>query len=129
LGGPDPRLLRVVERGFFEADFWFHRAGVNPGLICPLFIGIKCPLVRGKKDGEVMEFRLESIQHPYEKWDLRCGSFTVGFPVGVAAKMLASSQIEERGAMGSERAIQPEISFKALAERGLEVTVASKHRA
>lgn len=85
--------------------------------------------VKGKKRGEDLEYRLESVQHPYEKWNMRCGSFTVGFPVAVVAKNLASGQVEVKGAMGSERAIQPEDFFRALAKRGLEVTVTHKQKA
>ncbi len=84
--------------------------------------------VKGKKRGEDLEYRLESVQHPYEKWNMRCGSFTVGFPVAVVAKILSSGQVEVKGAMGSERAIQPEGFFKALAKRGLEVTVTRKQK-
>lgn len=84
--------------------------------------------VKGRKGGEDLEYRLESIQHPYEKWSMRCGSFTVGFPVAVVAKMLASGQVKARGAMGSERAIQPETFFRELAKRGLEVTVTRKQK-
>jgi len=85
--------------------------------------------VKGAKNGKVVEYSLESIQHPHEKWNMRCGSFTVGFPVAVVAKMLASGQVEVKGAMGSELAIQPEDFFKALAKRSLEVTVTREQKA
>ena len=85
--------------------------------------------VKGKKKGEEIEYRLETIQHPYEKWNMRCGSFTVGFPVAVVAKMLASGQVKAKGAMGSEKAIHPESFFKELAKRGMEVTATLKKKA
>ena len=85
--------------------------------------------VKGKKNGVELEYRLETIQHPYEKWNMRCGSFTVGFPVAVVAKMLASGQVKAKGAMGSEKAIHPETFFKELAKRGMEVTATLKKKA
>ncbi|NIQ39950.1 MAG: hypothetical protein GTN81_15395 [Proteobacteria bacterium] len=85
--------------------------------------------VKGKKERQEIEYRLESIQHPYEKWGMRCGSFTVGFPIAVVAKMLASARVEPKGAVGPERAVQPEAFFKELAKRGLEVTVTQKQKA
>lgn len=85
--------------------------------------------VRGTQAGRDITYRLESIQHPYEPWGMRCGSFTVGFPVAIVAKMLASGEVKTRGAVGSERCIQPEIFFRALAERGLDVTVTQTQRA
>jgi saccharopine dehydrogenase-like NADP-dependent oxidoreductase len=85
--------------------------------------------VKGKKNGEELEYRLETIQHPYEKWNMRCGSFTVGFPIAIVAKMLASGQVKTKGATGSEKAIYPETFFKELAKRGMEVTATLKKRA
>ncbi len=78
--------------------------------------------VKGKKGREDVTYRLESVQHPYEKWNMRCGSFTVGFPVAVVAKMLGSGRVRVKGAVGSEKAIEAETFFKELAKRGLEVT-------
>jgi saccharopine dehydrogenase-like NADP-dependent oxidoreductase len=83
----------------------------------------------GRKDGKEVEYRLESIHHPYAKWNMRGGAFGVGFPLAVGARMLGSGQVKERGAMGPERAIQPEIFFGELAKRELEVTVMLKHKA
>ncbi len=85
--------------------------------------------VKGKKGREDVTYRLESVQHPYEKWNMRCGSFTVGFPVAVVAKMLGSGRVRVKGAVGSEKAIEAETFFKALAKRGLEVTVTRKEKA
>jgi saccharopine dehydrogenase-like NADP-dependent oxidoreductase len=85
--------------------------------------------VKGKKNGEELEYRLETIQHPYEKWNMRCGSFTVGFPIAIVAKMLASGQVKAKGATGSEKAIHPETFFKELAKRGMEVTATLRKKA
>jgi len=85
--------------------------------------------VKGRQAGKDVTYRLESVQHPYEPWGMRCGSFTVGFPVAVVAKMLASGEVKTRGAIGSEQCIQPEAFFKALARRGLPVTVTQTQNA
>jgi saccharopine dehydrogenase-like NADP-dependent oxidoreductase len=85
--------------------------------------------VRGTQGGNEVTYRLESVQHPYEPWGVRCGSFTVGFPAAVVAKMLASGEIKTRGAMGPERCVHPEAFFGALAARGLSVTVTQTQNA
>jgi saccharopine dehydrogenase-like NADP-dependent oxidoreductase len=57
---------------------------------------------------------------------MRQGSFSVGFPVAVVAKMLASGQVKAKGAMGSEIAIHPETFFNGLAKRRIELTATLK---
>ncbi len=86
-------------------------------------------VVKGRQAGKDVTYRLESVQHPYEPWGMRCGSFTVGFPVAVVAKMLASGEVKTRGAIGSEQCIRPEAFFRALAKRGLPVTVTQTQNA
>ena len=84
---------------------------------------------KGTKNGKTLEYHIESIQHPYPKWNMRCGPFTVGFPGAIVAKMLGSGQIKVKGAFGAERAVNPEKFFKELAVRGIEVTATQKQKA
>lgn len=84
---------------------------------------------KGEKNGKIVEYRLEAILHPYEKWNMRCSSFSVGFPLATVGKMLASNQVKVKGAVGPEQAIQPEVLFKELSKRGIEVTATIKQKA
>lgn len=84
---------------------------------------------KGEKNGKIVEYRLEVILHPYEKWNMRCSSFSVGFPLAIVGKMLGSNQVKVKGAVGPEQAIQPEVLFKELSKRGIEVTATIKQKA
>jgi saccharopine dehydrogenase-like NADP-dependent oxidoreductase len=79
--------------------------------------------VRGTKDGQVQDFRLESIQHPYPEWGMSCGAFTVGFLSAVTVLLLGRGVITGRGAFGGEACIPPEAYLAECNRRGLHVDV------
>jgi saccharopine dehydrogenase-like NADP-dependent oxidoreductase len=79
--------------------------------------------VRGARDGRAVDFRLESIQHPYPPWGLSCGAFTVGFLAAVAVLLLGRGVIERRGAFGGEACIPPEAYFAECNRRDIHVDV------
>ncbi len=83
--------------------------------------------VSGQKNGQPQDIRVEMICHPYTPWDMGTGPHSVGVPVGVTCRMLASGMIAERGALPAEACIPPEPFFKLLADRDLQTTVAFKH--
>ncbi|MCF7890193.1 saccharopine dehydrogenase NADP-binding domain-containing protein [Candidatus Bipolaricaulota bacterium] len=70
--------------------------------------------VGGEKDGREVEYRLESIMHPMEKYNLATGTLTVGGPGGMAAWMLARGDIKKRGVFPPEQCIDPEYFFKLM---------------
>ena len=78
--------------------------------------------VRGTKDGQVQDWRMESVLHFYPEWDMPCSTFTVGYPAAVTARLLGRGAIERVGAFGSEACIPPEIYFAELNKRSIHVT-------
>jgi lysine 6-dehydrogenase len=79
--------------------------------------------VRGARDGQVLDFRLESIQHPYPAWGMSCGAFTVGFLSAVTVLLLGRGAIDTRGALGGEACIPPEVYFAECNRRDIHVDV------
>jgi saccharopine dehydrogenase-like NADP-dependent oxidoreductase len=77
--------------------------------------------VRGTKDGQVQDYRLESIQHPYPAWGMSCGAFTVGFLSAVTVLLLGRGVVTERGAFGGEACIPPEAYFAECNRRDIHV--------
>ncbi len=82
--------------------------------------------VSGQKNGRHQDIRVEMICSPYKPWNMATGPYSVGVPVGVTCRMLASGMIDERGALPAEACVPPEPFFKLLAERNLKTTVAFK---
>ena len=59
--------------------------------------------VRGTKDGQVLDYRLESVQHPYPAWGMSCGAFTVGFLSAVTALLLGRGSHRQSAARSAAR--------------------------
>ena len=83
--------------------------------------------VSGQKNGRPLDIRVEMICNPYRPWIMATGPHSVGVPVGVTCRMLASGMIDKRGALPAEGCVPPEPFFKLLAQRNLKTTVAFKH--
>ena len=79
--------------------------------------------VAGTREKKNYFIRIEMMCHPYEPWSLGAGPFTVGFPVALTLRMLATGKIKKRGALPPEACIPPELFFQGLAQRGLTVKV------
>jgi lysine 6-dehydrogenase len=77
--------------------------------------------VRGTRDGQVQDYRLESVQHPYPPWGMSCGAFTVGFLSAVTVLLLGRGDITTRGACGGEACIPPEAYFAECNRRDIHV--------
>ena len=82
--------------------------------------------VRGEKDGQTVDWRLESVLHFYPEWSMPCSTFTVGYPAALTARLLGRGAIERRGAFGGEACIPPEIFFAELNQRGIHVEATQK---
>jgi saccharopine dehydrogenase-like NADP-dependent oxidoreductase len=82
--------------------------------------------VKGERDGEIIEYRLESIIHPLKRFNLPAGTLSVGGPGAMATWMVARGDIRERGVLPPERCIDPEYFFKIMAEWGMPVYVTEK---
>jgi lysine 6-dehydrogenase len=82
--------------------------------------------VRGTKDGQTQDWRMESVLHFYPEWGMPCSTFTVGYPAAVTARLLGRGVVERHGAFGGEAAIPPETYFAELNKRGIHVDVSQR---
>ncbi len=82
--------------------------------------------VRGTKDGQTQDWRLESVLHFYPEWKMPCSTFTVGYPAALTGRLLGRGAIAKKGAFGGEAAIPPETYFAELNKRGISVTATQK---
>jgi saccharopine dehydrogenase-like NADP-dependent oxidoreductase len=80
-------------------------------------------IVSGEKDGRNMTYQVETVIHPYEKWNMPMGPFSVGFPAAVTTRLLGGGKIKEKGFFSSEAVIDPQMYFDELAERNIKVSV------
>jgi saccharopine dehydrogenase-like NADP-dependent oxidoreductase len=78
-------------------------------------------IVSGQKDGRDATYQVESIIHPYGKWGMAMGPFSVGFPAAVTTRLLGSGKIAEKGFFSGEAVIDPKMYFAELAKREIEV--------
>ncbi len=83
--------------------------------------------VTGLKGGRRQEIRLEMVCSPFEPWGMPTGIHSVGVPVGITSRLLASGAITERGALAAEACVPPKVFFEKLAERNLHATIMTKH--
>ncbi|MEW6267631.1 MAG: saccharopine dehydrogenase C-terminal domain-containing protein [Thermodesulfobacteriota bacterium] len=80
-------------------------------------------IVSGQKNGRNLTYQVETILHPYEKWNMACGPFTVGFPAAVTTKLLGGGKIPQKGFFSGEAVIDPKLYFDELAKRDIKVFV------
>jgi len=80
-------------------------------------------IVTGEKDGKKLTYQVETILHPYPKWNMACGPFTVGYPAAVTARLLGGGKIKEKGFFSGESVIDPQMYFDELAKRDIKVFV------
>jgi saccharopine dehydrogenase-like NADP-dependent oxidoreductase len=78
-------------------------------------------IVSGRKDGRDTTYQVDSMIHPYEKWNMAMGPFSVGFPAAVTTRLLGSGQIAEKGVFSGEAVIDTKKYFAELAKREIEV--------
>ena len=111
---PREVVLELVERSLQEA-----KGRAPAGLDDHKVLRVD---VRGTKDGQPQDWRMESVLHFYSPWNMPCSTFTVGFPAAVTARLLGRGVIERRGAFGSEACIPTETYFAELNKRGIHVS-------
>jgi saccharopine dehydrogenase-like NADP-dependent oxidoreductase len=119
---PRDVLMALVDRSLAQAAEAVAAAGRTPPP--PDDHKVLRVDVRGTKDGQLQDYRLESIQHPYPPWGMSCGAFTVGFLSAVTVLLLGRGVIERRGAFGGEACIPPDAYFAECNRRDIHVDVA-----
>lgn len=84
-------------------------------------------IVVGEKDGRRLTYQVETILHPYPKWNMACGPFTVGYPGAVTTRLLGGGKIKEKGFFSGESVIDPQMYFDELAKRDIKFFVQVSH--
>jgi len=79
-------------------------------------------IVDGTKDGKAVTYEVETILHPYPKWNVACGPFSVGLPAAITSRMLGNGWVKEKGFFSGESVLDPAIYFRELKRRGVTVT-------
>ncbi len=77
-------------------------------------------VVKGKKDGKAQTWVVDCHTRGMPKWGIGLDIDT-GSPPSIAAQMLAAGEIEARGAVPAEVAIEPKLFFAELKRRKMEV--------
>ena len=75
----------------------------------------------GKSRGTDKTVSYELLDYADEATGLTAMQRTTGFPVAVAATMLADGTVKKAGAFAPEVAFEPDLFIKALRERGLDI--------
>ena len=76
--------------------------------------------VSGKKDNKPVEITVDCMNTTHSRWGVLCGT---SVPPSVVAQMQAKGIIHTPGVWGPEQIIDPELYFKELAKRELNVRV------
>lgn len=78
-------------------------------------------IVNGEKKRKEQTHIVECMIHPYKKWNMPMGPFSVGFPAAITTKLLGSGEIKEKGFYSGEAIIDPPTYFRNLAKRNIIV--------
>lgn len=79
--------------------------------------------VFGKRKGKKVTYVLDTIFPAKKEWHVSCSQYNVGVPASIAAQMLLSGEVKEKGVVPPEACINPEPFFQELAKRNIHVYV------
>jgi len=83
-------------------------------------------VVKGKRGGQSQTWIVDCHTRGMPKWGIGLDIDT-GSPPAIAAQMLARGEIEARGVVPAEVAVEPKLFFAELKKRGMEVRYRSSH--
>ncbi len=75
--------------------------------------------VHGVKDGKAKLIRMQTTVVADKKWNVSCGALDTGVPPSIAAQMIISGIIKEKGVLAPEVAVDAEPFFAELAKRNI----------
>ncbi len=78
-------------------------------------------VVRGERQGELVEATAECIALPHHEWRLSAGALDTGVPLAIAGTMLARGEIAGAGVLCPERSLPFDRFFDELERRSLKV--------
>lgn len=79
--------------------------------------------VTGAERGEPTCLLYQTLVPPSERWNEGGGAVQTATPMAIAARMLATGDIDKPGVYPPELVLPPQPFFEALAQRGVDVTV------
>ena len=78
--------------------------------------------VFGKKDGKDLKIKLWSEHPPMDKWGGKAAYYkNIAVPLSIGAQMIVRGDVDARGVVPPETAIDPSILFDELKLRGIEI--------
>ena len=78
--------------------------------------------VYGEKDGRDVKVRLWNRHPPQETWGGKAAYYkNIAIPLSIGAQMIGRGDVEMRGVVPPETALDPDIFFGELARRGIEI--------
>jgi len=77
--------------------------------------------VIGEKEGEKVQYILETVTEPMGKWGVSATGYITGIPLSIATQMLGRGDITLKGVHAPEECIDPQAFVKELSTRDIEV--------
>ncbi len=80
--------------------------------------------VKGKQNGGDVRFRLWNRHPPMEEWGGKAAYYkNIAIPLSIGAQMITRGDVNAKGVVPPETALNPEILFSELKKRGIEIEV------
>jgi saccharopine dehydrogenase-like NADP-dependent oxidoreductase len=76
---------------------------------------------RGTTGGRRIHRTMESIVRPHSRWKVSAGALDTGVPASIIAQMIAKGVVTARGVYPPETCIDPDVFFRAMAQREMRV--------
>ena len=78
-------------------------------------------IVRGRKDGDLVEARYSLVQGFHRVWRASALAYLTGLSLSLATQMLGSGEVEARGVLSLEGAVEPDRFLRLLKHEGLRI--------
>ena len=80
-------------------------------------------VLNGTKDGAQAAVVADSVIEPDREANMGAGALDTGIPPSIVAQMVAAGEVRGPGMFAPEEAVDPDLFFARLAERGINYTV------
>jgi len=121
LYGEEPITVKGVETTAFDALFEILLQ-VEESKETPLWAYGLVVEVFGKRDGRDVKIKLWNRHPPQEEWGGTAAYYkNIAIPLSIGAQMIGRGDVQIRGVVAPEVAIDPGIFFAELSKRGIEI--------
>lgn len=100
-------------------------SGLTSEKVVPQDYGCYRLVIKGEKSGQKLEYIAEVFSRPYK--DLGGTQHRTGIPAAIGVHMLGRGNITRKGAFSPEVGVNPDIYFKELARREIELSYSVKY--